>query len=58
VLQRIGSAEVVLLLGIALLTLGPSKLSALGKSIGQSIREFKSSLKDMSAADAAEEKKA
>lgn len=57
-LQKIGFAEVALILGIALLIFGPSKLPALGKSIGQSIREFKSSMKDISATDAPEEKKA
>lgn len=44
--QRLGFGEILLILVIALVIFGPSKLPQLGKSIGSSIREFKSAIKD------------
>ena len=40
----IGPLEVVLLLGIALVVLGPKKLPEVGRSIGHGMREFRESL--------------
>ena len=39
---RLGTTELVLILGIALVIFGPSKLPEIGKSIGKAINEFKS----------------
>ena len=42
--MNLGATEVILVVGIALLVFGPSKLPALGKSVGQAIKGFKQSL--------------
>ncbi len=39
--SKIGVPELLLVLGIALLIFGPSKLPKLGKAIGQTIGNFK-----------------
>ena len=39
---RLGPTELVLILGIALVIFGPSKLPEIGKSIGKAMSEFKS----------------
>lgn len=44
---KIGIMELVLILVIALVIFGPSKLPGLGKSLGQTISEFKSASKDI-----------
>jgi sec-independent protein translocase protein TatA len=38
--------HLLLIFGIALLLFGPSKLSGLGKGLGEGIRNFKSAMKD------------
>lgn len=38
---RLGSTELVLIFGIALVIFGPSKLPELGKALGKGIGEFK-----------------
>ncbi len=38
--------HIVLIIGIALLLFGPSKFAALGKGLGEGIRNFKSSMKE------------
>lgn len=38
---RIGTTELILILAIALIVVGPSKLPELGKSLGKTIKEFK-----------------
>lgn len=38
---RIGTGELILILAIALVIFGPSKLPEIGKSIGKAIKEFK-----------------
>lgn len=43
--MRIGALEIVVILVIALLIFGGSKLSGVGKALGQSIREFKKEIK-------------
>lgn len=42
--SRIGAMEIALIVGVALLIFGPSKLPALGKSLGKSIRELKGAM--------------
>jgi sec-independent protein translocase protein TatA len=41
---NIGPGELVLVLAIALIVLGPKKLPEVGRSIGHAMREFKESL--------------
>ncbi len=38
---NLGFTEILLILGVALLVFGPSRLPQVGKSIGQAFREFK-----------------
>lgn len=38
---KLGSTELILILGIALVIFGPSKLPEIGKSFGKAIGEFK-----------------
>ena len=40
----IGPLEVILVLGIALVVLGPKKLPDVGRSLGKGMREFRDSL--------------
>ncbi len=43
---KIGVPELLVILGIALLIFGPSKLADLGKGLGEGIKNFKSAVKD------------
>jgi len=43
---KIGLPELLLILAVALLIFGPSKLADLGKGLGEGIKNFKSSVKD------------
>jgi sec-independent protein translocase protein TatA len=43
---KIGLPELLVLVAIALLIFGPSKLADLGKGLGEGIRNFKSAVKD------------
>ncbi len=43
---KLGLPEILIILAIALLIFGPSKLADLGKGLGEGIRNFKSSIKD------------
>jgi sec-independent protein translocase protein TatA len=43
---RLGPLEIILLVGIALLIFGPSKLGGLGKSLGEGLRNFRSAMKE------------
>lgn len=52
---KIGVTELLVILAVALLIFGPSKLADLGKGLGEGIKNFKSAVKD--GADASEEKK-
>jgi len=38
---RLGATELILILGIALVIFGPSKLPEIGKAMGKAISEFK-----------------
>jgi sec-independent protein translocase protein TatA len=42
---KIGPMELLVLLAIALLIFGPSKLADLGKGLGEGIKNFKSAVK-------------
>jgi len=44
---RLGTGELLLILGIALVVVGPGKLPELGKSLGRSISEFKKFSKEV-----------
>ncbi len=41
---KLGIPELLIILAVALLIFGPSKLSGLGKGLGEGIRNFKASL--------------
>jgi sec-independent protein translocase protein TatA len=43
---KIGLVEILFILAIVLLLFGPSKFAALGKSLGEGIRNFKSSMRE------------
>jgi sec-independent protein translocase protein TatA len=43
-MSNIGPMELVVILAIALIVLGPKKLPEVGRSIGKGMREFKDSL--------------
>ncbi|MBF6621430.1 MAG: twin-arginine translocase TatA/TatE family subunit [Patulibacter sp.] len=43
-MPNIGPAEIIVILVIALLVLGPKKLPEVGKSLGKGMREFKDSI--------------
>lgn len=47
-LSRIGTSELILILVIALVIFGPSKLPEIGSAIGASIKEFKKSISSIS----------
>jgi sec-independent protein translocase protein TatA len=43
---KLGLPEILLILAVALLIFGPSKLADLGKGLGEGIRNFKSAVKN------------
>ncbi len=43
---RLGPMELLVILAIAILIFGPSKLADLGKGLGDGIKNFKSAMKD------------
>ena len=43
--MRLGITEILLILVLALVVFGGSRLSGVGKALGQSIREFKDEVK-------------
>ena len=45
-LGKLGLTEILLILAVALLFFGPSKLADLGKGLGEGIKNFKSAVKD------------
>jgi sec-independent protein translocase protein TatA len=53
---KIGITEIILIVAIALLLFGPSKFASLGKSLGEGIRNFKSSMKEEDKKDDEEKK--
>ncbi|MFC0270383.1 twin-arginine translocase TatA/TatE family subunit [Metabacillus herbersteinensis] len=46
-LQNIGVPGLILILIIALIVFGPSKLPEIGRAFGNTLREFKSSAKEL-----------
>lgn len=44
---RIGAGELILILVLALIIFGPSKLPEMGKAIGKGLREFKKATKGL-----------
>lgn len=54
--SRIGPLELLLILVVALLIFGPTKLPQLGRSVGESLREFKRSVKGDEAKGESEKK--
>ena len=44
--MRLGPWEIVVIVGVALLIFGPSKLPALGKSMAEAIKNFKQGIKE------------
>jgi sec-independent protein translocase protein TatA len=48
---NIGAPEMLVILAIALIVLGPKKLPDVGRSLGRGMREFKDSISSMSASD-------
>lgn len=46
-LEDIGFGELLLILGIALVIFGPSKLPELGRGLGRGIREFKKATREI-----------
>ncbi len=54
---KIGLTEILFVVAIALLLFGPSKFAALGKSLGEGIRNFKSAVKTEDEPKKDEEKK-
>jgi sec-independent protein translocase protein TatA len=43
---KLGLPEILLILAVALLLFGPSKLADLGKGLGEGIKNFKSAIKE------------
>ena len=43
---KLGLPEILLILAVALLIFGPSKLADLGKGLGEGIKNFKSAMKE------------
>lgn len=39
--NRIGTFELILIIGLALILFGPARLPQMGKAMGEAIREFK-----------------
>ncbi|MCZ8542446.1 twin-arginine translocase TatA/TatE family subunit [Psychrobacillus psychrodurans] len=46
-MQNIGMPGLIIILILALIVFGPSKLPLLGKAVGQTLKEFKNSTKDI-----------
>lgn len=55
--QNIGIPGLLLILFIALIIFGPSRLPEIGRSLGQTLKEFKKSAKDIMIEDDKEKKK-
>jgi sec-independent protein translocase protein TatA len=57
--MRLGTTEIILIVVLALVLFGGSKLAGVGKALGKSIKDFKNEVKDDDdkKADSAEEKK-
>ncbi len=49
--QNIGIGGLILILVIALVIFGPKKLPEIGRAMGQTLKEFKASAKDLTSED-------
>ena len=56
--MRLGTTEIILILVLALVIFGGSRLAGVGKALGTSIREFKKEVKDPNEKAEEEEKPA
>ncbi|MDO5326782.1 MAG: twin-arginine translocase TatA/TatE family subunit [Clostridia bacterium] len=59
--MRLGTTEIILIVILALVLFGGSKLAGVGKALGKSIKDFKNEVKDddeKKAEDANDDKKA
>jgi sec-independent protein translocase protein TatA len=54
---KLGVPELLVILGIALLIFGPSKLADLGKGLGEGIKNFKGAMKEGEQSASTPEKK-
>ena len=50
-MPNVGPMELVLVLAVALIVLGPKKLPEVGRSLGKGMREFKDSLSGITGDD-------
>jgi sec-independent protein translocase protein TatA len=57
-MPNIGPMELVVVLAIALIVLGPKKLPEVGRSVGNGLREFKESISGESRRDDEDERPA
>ncbi|MGI8383924.1 twin-arginine translocase TatA/TatE family subunit [Robertmurraya sp. P23] len=55
-LQNIGVPGLILILVIALVIFGPSKLPEIGRAFGRTLTEFKNSTRELVAGDSEEQK--
>jgi sec-independent protein translocase protein TatA len=55
---NVGPTELIIVLVIALIVLGPKRLPEVGRSVGRGMREFKDSLSGVSARDDEEDEPA
>jgi len=55
-MPRIGFPELAIILVIALIVFGPGKLPSLGKSVGETIKEFKKASQELMNTDKSEVK--
>jgi sec-independent protein translocase protein TatA len=54
-MMNVGPMEIILVLAVALIILGPKKLPDAGRSLGRGMREFKDSLSGVTADTKTEE---
>jgi sec-independent protein translocase protein TatA len=57
-MPNVGPMELIVILAIALIVLGPKKLPEVGRSLGKGMREFKDSLSGEAEKDEDEERPA
>ena len=55
--MRLGTTEIILIIVLALVLFGGSKLSSVGKALGTSIKDFKKAVKEDEPAEKTEEEK-
>ncbi|MFP3511465.1 twin-arginine translocase TatA/TatE family subunit [Peribacillus sp. SIMBA_075] len=55
--QNIGIPGLILVLVIALIVFGPSKLPELGRAVGSTLKEFKNSTRDLVSDDETDQEK-